>query len=152
ALALSTLAPPSGAVEGRNTGRLQLARLDDANGFRRLSDYEAVVSWGDGTTDTLTAANGGIVNILAGAYLMGAHTYDEELKNGTFSITVTDVGGARVSQSGTVNVADAPLTVTAVNPPNNPIAGVPTGPLTLATWTDADPNGAAGDYTVQVTW
>jgi Concanavalin A-like lectin/glucanases superfamily/Bacterial Ig-like domain (group 3)/Domain of unknown function (DUF4214) len=152
-LSLSFLAPPSGAVEGRDTGRLLLAQLQDSSAFPLASDYQAVVSWGDGTTDTLTADSGGIVSINGYFLLMGAHSYTEELTKGTFTITVTDVGGASVSQSGIVNVADAPFKYAAINTPYpRPLVGQPTGPLNLASWTDADPNGTVGDYTVTVVW
>src|SRR5262249_12701931 len=60
-----------------------------------------------------------------------------------------DVQGASTSFTSTLNVADAALSVTGV--PGSIQAGAPfSGPV--ATFTDANPSGDAGDFTAVIDW
>jgi len=98
----------------------------------------ATVDWGDGTS---TPAS------IAGGVVTGAHRYLEE---GTWPLTVavTDLDGTtRIVTTATVT--DAPLaaagTVLTVDK-KTAVAEI------VATFTDADPNGVASDYTVTIDW
>jgi hypothetical protein len=151
ALTMQTLTPPA-ATEGVGTGTLTLATFTDANTSPDSNDYTATVNWGDGHTDTLTAANGGIVASGNGFAAQAGHTYGEEASGLTFSVQLTDAGGASTTTSATINVADAALTITNFSPPTGAVAGVNTGTLTLATFTDANTSPDSKDFTATVSW
>src|SRR5207245_1594732 len=121
-----------------------VATFTDADPAGSASDYKALIFWGDGTTTVGTiSANSG-----SGFSVSGSHSYAEE---GSYSIkvSVTDVGGATASGTGTATVVDAAL-------------GANAGPLTaiegtgysgvLATFIDANPNATAADFTATITW
>jgi hypothetical protein len=109
-----------------------------------MNDYTAVIHWGDGLTSTATfSANG-----TGGMNVAGSHVYAEE-GTYTLSVTIMDKGGSSVTVSGTANVADAALAATALAV--NATEGTSfTG--AVASFTDADPNGAAADYTATISW
>jgi hypothetical protein len=151
ALAVQTLTPPA-ATEGVSAGTLTLATFTDANTSPDINDYTATVTWGDSHSDTLTAANGGIVASGNGFAVQAGHTYGEEGSGLTFSVQVSDAGGASTSTSATINVADAALTVTNFSSPSGAVAGVNTGTLTLATFTDANTSPDSKDFTATVNW
>jgi hypothetical protein len=69
-------------------------------------------------------------------------------------VTVSDSYGTTTWDSY-LDVHDARLTVTSVEPPNavegQPFPG-PDGNDVVATFTDADPNGMVGDYTATIMW
>ena len=74
-----------------------------------------MVTRGDGTSATLTStpsANGQIVAHTGGGFdVQLSYTYAEELTNQTFSVQVSDAGGASASTSSSAfSVADAGLT------------------------------------------
>jgi hypothetical protein len=119
----------------------------DPNGV--AADYTATITWGDGHSSTGTVSADPLV---AGRFdVTGGNTYAAA---GSFelAISIQDAGGARVTARGSATVAagpDAPLT--AAGATVNATAGVPfTG--TVATFTDADPGGSAGDYTARIDW
>jgi hypothetical protein len=142
-------APP--ATEGRSTGLFTVATFTDGNTVAPLSDYTAVIAWGDGTTSTITSASG-----LGGSggnlVVQASHTYAEEM-TATLSVQVFDVGGSSASGHTTFTVADAPMTLSAIHtPPTGFTEGIPTGPFTVATFTVDDPAAPASDFTAVVTW
>jgi len=125
------------ATEGQSfTGAVATVFDEDPNASP--SEYTADIVWGDGT-DTLATFDGWSVS--------GVHTYLEE---GTYSIAVTvrDPVLGQISRGyGSAIVSDAPLatqskTINTTNPFNG----------TIASFTDADPNGAVGDYTATIDW
>jgi uncharacterized repeat protein (TIGR03803 family) len=142
------------AIEGQAFSNVTVFHFTDADPAATASDYTAVVTLGDGNTVTLTStpsSNGQIVAHTGGGFdVQLSYTYAEELSNKTFAVTVSDRGGSSASGSTTIfSVADAPLaaTATAVTPvTNTAFTGV------VASFTDADPNGTAGDYTATITW
>lgn len=134
-----TIAPAEGATF---TGAVATFTDTDPNGI--ISDYTATIGWGDGATTSgtvTTAVSGGFA-------IVGSHAYAEE---GTQSVTVTvaDAGGSTTTAISTAHVADAGLSpsgVTIAATEDTIFSG------TVATFTDADPNGAIGDYTATIAW
>jgi hypothetical protein len=120
-----------------------VATFSDADPNAVVGDFTATITWGDGNTSAGTiVANGSSFTVT------GTHTYAEEGAFAT-SVTITDGGGSKATVAGTATVADAPLTGSTTN--FSAIAGAPfTG--TVATFTDADPNGTASDYAATITW
>jgi hypothetical protein len=79
ALTAGALTPPV-ATEGVSTGDEVLFHFTDANP-NAAADYTAVVSWGDGASDSSAAANPVVrvvVNPAGGFDVRGGHTYAEE--------------------------------------------------------------------------
>jgi hypothetical protein len=106
-LSLTSFAPPTGAVQWQPTGGT-LASFSDASPDPNINTYTAVVTWGDGSTDILTAANGGIVGNGGGSYrVVDSHTYAQESAGESFGVQITDNGGGSAGSSSTVAVADA---------------------------------------------
>ena len=134
------------ATEGIITGPVEVASFTDANPNAPLSDFTATINWGDGTTATA----GTVVALAGGGFAVdGTHTYAEE---GTdpISVTVNDVGGSTASATSTATVADAPLTATGVNV--SATEGITTGPVEVASFTDANPNAPLSDFTATINW
>jgi autotransporter-associated beta strand protein/parallel beta-helix repeat protein len=148
ALTAGALTPPT-ATEGAAFGFTTVFHFTDANPSATASDYTATVNTGDATltstgnpTDVQVVANAG------GFDVQLAYTYAEELSGAPFSVAVTD-HNANTGASGTVTVADAALTAGALTPPTA-IEAAAFGFTTVFHFTDADPNGTAGDYTATV--
>ena len=154
-LTAGALTPPI-PVEGAANTNVVLFHFSDADPNGAIADYTANVAWGDGKSNT--SADGSntvqvIANLAGGFDVVGSHTYLEELANGNFSVSVSDVGGApAISGSmNTLTVTDAALTAGKLTPPAV-TANVPLNNAVLFHFTDADPNGAASDYIATVTW
>jgi len=106
-LSLTSFSPPAGAVQWQPTGGT-LATFSDDSPEPNINTYTAVVTWGDGTTDALTAANGGIVSNGGGSFsVVDSHTYAEDSAGESFGLQITDDGGGTAGSSATVAVADA---------------------------------------------
>jgi hypothetical protein len=101
------------------------------------------INWGDGT-----APSSGSVEADTGQ-LTGTHTYaNEGIYHASFTYTNSD--GSPETRPFDVKVQDAPLTaVTGV--PVSATAGVAVK-AKVATFTHANPAGAASDYTATITW
>jgi hypothetical protein len=148
-LSLTQFNAPS-ATEGVSTGGT-LATFTDSSLDHSLSEYQAVVTWGDGTTDTLTSATGGIVANADGSFsVVDTHVYAEESAGQSFAVTVTTPGGFSAGSSATVAVADAPLTAGALMPPAA-TEGAAFSNATVFHFTDGNAAAAASDYTAVVT-
>jgi hypothetical protein len=150
-LSLTSFTPPTGATEGTPVGGV-LASFTDTVGNSVLTAFTAVVHWGDGTTDTETSANGGIIANVDGSYsVLDTHVYTEESTGLTFSMLITDGGGGfDTAPSAYLTVADAPLTGGVLTTPAL-AEGQSVSNFTVFQFTDTDPNAAAGDYTAVVT-
>jgi hypothetical protein len=132
-----TVAPASlpGEVEGATFATV-LAHV--AGG---VSPYSANVAWGDGQSSAGTVGADNSVS--------GTHAYAEE-GSYTVSVTVTDSTGASASATTPASVSDASIA----------LAGAPrfnehhktNFTARLATLTDADPGGAATDFSGQINW
>jgi len=101
--------------------------------------FSASVAWGDGQ---VTAG------AISGSAVSGTHAYSEE---GSYIVTVTITDSTSATATGTtsVSVADAPLTLTGASV--SAVEGA-TFSGVVASFTDADPNGVATDYTATITW
>ena len=150
-LSLTLQAPAP--VEGIALSGVTLATFTDADPAATAADFTATITWGDGSTATLTAvatAAGRIVADGAGFAIIGSHTYAEEAAGLAFQVRVVDGGGASDAKSASIAVADAaPLSATGltiVATQGTAFSGI------VATFTDADPDGSLGDYTAVITW
>ncbi|HEY2251016.1 MAG TPA: right-handed parallel beta-helix repeat-containing protein, partial [Planctomycetaceae bacterium] len=141
------------ALEGNSTGSIVLATFSDANP-QAANDYVLSVDWG-GTLIGAGTASIQLVSRSATAStwrVVGSATYAEP-GNATVSVTVNDVDGASTSTNATrVGVADAPLTDTTPLQTLGATAGINSGTLVLATFTDGDPSAPLADYTPIVNW
>jgi hypothetical protein len=138
----------AGGVEGVTPASAKLT-FSDANPSATTADFTAgggsvVCAWGDGATTSasVTGPSSGLFTATC-----AGHTYLEEGAY-TVTVTVTDDGTATTSASGGVTAADAPLMSNCATPAASPQAF--SGKT--ATFTDADPNGTATDYTVSINW
>jgi hypothetical protein len=119
-----------------------VANFADADENTAASAYSASIAWGDGTisTGTVTTAGGGFA-------VDGSHTYVEE---GSFAITVqvSDLDATATSATSTATVTDAGLTGAGLHLKqiNDRVNAV------VATFSDADPEAVAGDYSASITW
>jgi hypothetical protein len=106
-----------------------------------FSEYFATIDWGDGTANAQPAS-------ISGSSVSASHVYAEE---GSYTVTVTlqdaDTSSNRVATSGGASVSDAAVTATGatIHSPN-PLSG------TVASFSDADPNGTVADYTARIDW
>jgi hypothetical protein len=124
-----------------------VAGFSDPDPHGTFTDYVATIDWGDGTASTVgtTGANAA----LASFDVTGTHTYREE---GQYTITVyvTDIDTPffnSTSTTSTAVVADAPLSAAGVDANStNPFNG------TLATFSDANPNGTLSDFSASIDW
>jgi hypothetical protein len=119
-----------------------VATLTGAGATTEPEDYEATITWGDGSTTpgVLTPAGVGKFRIT------GGHTY---LATGSFPITISLSGAATATASTTATVAAemimaAGLAIQAVQ--GQPFSGA------VATFACTDPDRSAGDFTALVTW
>jgi hypothetical protein len=147
-----------GAEFGAPTGGV-VAKFTSNDSPQPLSNFSAKIVWGDGNTTPIAD----IVNdpVLPGVFdVLGTNTYAEE---GTYAVSVSihdapPVGTASDAVAASVaTIVDAPLTATGIpTPPVIPegqiVAGVPTFSGTVATFKDANPGGALGDYTATINW
>jgi len=142
---LSVQGQSIGATEGTLISNAVMATFTDADPNGTPSDYNAIVDWGDGTRSAATiAANGS-----GGFNVVGSHAYAEE---GTYAaqITVTDIGGSVGGANTNVNVLDAPLSASGTT--INATEGALLSNAVMAIFTDANPNGVAGDFTATINW
>ena len=141
--ALTTSATTLSGTEGASFSGI-VATFTDADPIGVLSDYTASIDWGDGQTSTGTITSG-----TSGSFTVsGSHSYLEE-GNYAVSVAIGDAGGASATAGSTAAIADAALTAQGTNissTEGSAFSGV------VATFTDADPNGALSDYTDTIDW
>ena len=120
-----------------NTGQLLsnvvVANFTDANTGAPVTDFTAVIDWGDGTANSV----GTVVSTGGGGFSVeGTHAYANP---GVFATTttVTDVGGSVVVIGGTATVTDVATTGTVRN--FTAVEGQNTGTIVLGTFTDPNP-------------
>jgi hypothetical protein len=151
-LVITQLSPPA-ATENKATGKYTVATFTDANPNPNINNLTATLSWGDGQSDTLTAANGDIVQTGAGSYsVVDGHTYAEEGSGLTFSVHVVDSAGGSATASATISVADAALSDTSGTVSASGTEGLATGSIIVATFTDANPGNNSAEMTATIHW
>ena len=131
-----------------------LFHFTDANPLATPADFTATVNWGDGASNT--SADGlGFVTIVAdsagGFDVVGSHLYAQNIRNGTFSVSVADDGGATASAKTSFSV-DFPLTAGTLTLPNVTTEGDSISKALLFHFTDGDTQGQASDFTATVFW
>ena len=120
-----------------------VATFTDPGGPVPATNYSATVDWGDGNSShaSLFADKGGF-NVLA------SHRYEEE---GAYQAvtTIVDDGGATTTALSPVNVVDGQLFGVSKTATFTEGAALL---RTVASFEDADPKGAVGDYTATIDW
>ncbi len=149
-----TLNPPA-PIEGQGLGKILVGTFTDADAGDKPSRYTAQVQWGDGQSSGSGAGNVTIVPdpVQAGVFDILATkpaAYADAANGLTFAVTVNYPGVPSDSASATLNVADAPLTLTLVVPAA--VEGQPVKQVLVGTFTDADPGGHASEYSASVAW
>lgn len=104
-----SVTPTLTATAGIDTGDLTLGTFTTPDFNSAPSDFEALITWGDGTTSEGTVTDGA-----EGFMVTGRHIYEQ---TGSLSVglTIADImtgASATAATTGTANVADAPWTVT----------------------------------------
>ncbi len=131
--------------EGEALGNLALAIFNDVDPNGTSDKLHAVIDWGDGSTPT---TDGEVKKNDDGTFTVSAdHTYSEE---GTYSLVITleDDGGSNTTATATAKIYDWNLSA---QPESiGALAGIPTGTVTVATFTDAD--GEADEFMTKIEW
>ena len=145
---------PSISIEGAAVNSIEgadfsgpVAFMSDADPLATPAEYSASIDWGDGTQSAATLVPWAVAN---GRWaVIGSHAYHEE---GSFplSVSITDFDTPYNSVGFAVQsaqVSDARLSAQAQQLFSlNPFTG------TVATFSDADPNGIVSDYTATIDW
>jgi uncharacterized repeat protein (TIGR01451 family) len=147
---------PAQAVEGKPVTNAVLFHFSDANPLAAASDFTATVIWGDGKSN-VSNDGGNTVSVVAnpngGFDVLGSHTYAEELTQATYSVKVSDRGGAAPLNAGTssFSVADAPLTGM-----GNALTGLKADPrppgVVVAAFNDLGGSESVSEYYATIQW
>ena len=132
------------ATQGTPLANVSVATFTDAVSNTSPGNYSASIDWGDGSTQSA-----GVVSGANGAFsVSGGHTYAQD---GAFPVTVSiaDSGGASATAKSMATVANTSLTAGSVT--FTPAVEGSDSTL-VATFTDAHPSGAPGDYTATIDW
>ena len=158
----SPLLPVANSVVGTEGAAIAagtaLATFTDSGGADAVGDYTATVDFGDGggpVAATVTAlGNGGNFQVSSAA----AHTYANE---GIFPVTVTITDAdptnpgripTTAATTSTANIADAPLTASAVQPAvPAQVEGVAFAGA-VSSFTDANATAPLSDYAATIDW
>src|SRR5260370_142176 len=136
---------PGNCTEGA-VCNLTVATFTDVDPNGVVSDYAATINWGDGTS----SSPGTIAAHMSGGFnVMGSNVYAEDAIHAA-STHVADSGGSTTNVNTSVAVADAPLSASGTT--INATEGTLISNAVMATFTDADPNGAPSDYNAIVDW
>jgi hypothetical protein len=136
-------APPIQGVEGVGLNAT-IATFADPDTLTAASNFTAMIQWGDGLSSpgTVSATGGGTFAV------NGSHAYTAQ---GNYSTTVqiADNGGASTTVGTAVTIGDAPLSGQGA-----PISATAKTAFsgTVATFTDANPNGTAGENSASIDW
>jgi fibronectin-binding autotransporter adhesin len=154
-LTAGVLTPPA-AMQG-NVASGQVLHFTDADPNAVAGQFSAVITWGDGSSSTVTStatSYGQIVPDSSGGFdVLGVHRYFSPASGLTFSVMVTDAGGSKCSASdSSFSVAVAPLVADTLTLP--PQGTASTGTVPLFTFTDMDPLHESNPpaYSATVIW
>src|SRR5205823_953192 len=120
------LSVPKGVSEAQTFNGTVFSFSDSDASNTDVSDFVAVVNTGAGMASSAVAGSGvSVVNTAPGAFqVVLSHTYSEELNSKPFSVSVTDQGGAApITATGSISVADAPLSAGVLRVPQGVIEG-----------------------------
>ena len=146
--AILTVEPIPGisAVEGTRTGPLTIATFTTTDANSQAGDFMPVINWGDGEESLGTVESGA-----DGFTVVASHRFAAA---GTLpvSVDIFNVYGAtnEVVESGTATVADAALTLTG-GFQLGALANQSTS-LTLACFTDNNPQAKASNFSAVIAW
>jgi hypothetical protein len=118
--------------------------FSDSNLTLTPSNFLATITWGDGQTSagTISSLPGNQFGV-SGTHVYGAGNY-------LTSVTVTDLGGGKVTLSGNAQITDVPLSATGVA-----VSAVEGANFqgAVATFTDSDPRlNPASNYSATINW
>jgi len=142
----ATVTPPAPVVLANGISGVEgslftgkVATFNDADPNVPYTDFTAAIEWGDGSTSA------GIVG--PDFTVKGSHTY---VKFGlyTLKVTVTIQGGASHSSSDHANISNAAITASGFNLTSKSTSFKDT----IASFTDGNPFGVAGDYSAAIFW
>ncbi len=133
------------ATEAANSA-VTLGSVTDPAGDEPAADYTVAINWGDGAS-----SGGTLVPTSATTFdVTGSHTYARQGAY-TASYFVRDDGGQSTPFINVnVAVADAPITATGKTFAGT--AGVNTGTVKLANFTDANPAATLGEFSATINW
>ena len=139
----------TGGVENVTVATLS-ATFTDGNTIAPTSDFSGTIDWGDGSAITnFTSSN--VTALGNGDFVVSGfqHLYAEEGTDNV-SVTVNDVGGSTIIESGTTTVADAPLTAGTITVTGG-VEGATAATLS-ATFTDANTAAQTSDFSGTIDW
>jgi hypothetical protein len=146
ASATQPVVPATGTLNEGTSFTGAVASFTDANTGAPLSDYTALIDWGDGTGLSL----GSFTSAAGVVTVNGTHTYKQDGVY-TIKVAITDDGGSTLNTTTTATVGDPNLTgATAV--PVKAVEGQDTGLVYLASFIDPDPNATLRDWNAVVHW
>ena len=164
AININAINPTEGTPLGSAASPAQIATFDVNNfiGLDESSQYSAVIGWGDGsqsaglgpvTISFIADLGNGNAEYGVNSY----HTYAEATTTSnpdTLTVTLADNTGPGTlqSQSGPVQVNDAPLTNTLPATTNNATVGSPLTSVTVGQFIDTNPLATSAGYAVTVNW
>jgi hypothetical protein len=141
----SAQAIPVSAVEGIDTGTLNLATFSTPDTNALEGDFTATVNWGDGSSDTGSISGG------SGTFtVQDDHTYAEKGSD-PISITLTDANGNTTTLGTAATVADAPITFDATGFDSGVLINQ-SATVDLAGFIDGNPSTSSSDFTVTINW
>ncbi len=144
---MAAVSPLIQAVEGTAVTNVPVTTFTDADPNGSASDFTASINWGDNTptsSGTITALAGG------GFSVAGTHTY---ANTGSYAVqvTITDVASGQTAMGfSEAVVSDAALTATPTS--FNASENVAVNNVSVATFTDANPNAVAGNFSTTIDW
>jgi hypothetical protein len=118
-----------------------VAEFTDADPEAPISDFRALVDWGDGTPESAGTITQPMVLPGTPFFVTASHTYATSGVNGgvghyPITVYITDVGGSKLTVFNTANVADNPIDVSGILNPATDTGKSNTDDIT----NDAQPN------------
>jgi len=133
------------AVAGVPLVNVIVATFDDDKLTSVVGDFSASIDWGDGTI-----TSGTVLALGGGAFVVrGSHTYQDAFV-GSVSIVIDHTDGRSATATSPIVVGLPALSGQGLS--INAAVGVDTGLVNVATFSDAKPLSAAGDFTATINW